>query len=445
MDLQALFLSSIDELSRVRPCGRRLTIAVSGGRDSMVLLDLCVQLADRLPFELSAIHVNHGWSVNAALWEQHVYTVCQNYGVPLTVRHLQLDTSTGQSPEELARDARYSCFIELLRPHDVLLTAHHQADQAETVLLNLLRGSGPRGLAGIPQGRELGESWVWRPLLNAESVKLDQYARGRQLCWFDDESNLDGRYRRNFIRQSIAPLLSTHWPDWQRSVGRSAQLCRDLDRLTVDLARHGLDGVVSEDGAVDIRALQSLPTTHQYLVLRHWLESAAGKWPSQKLLRTLLQEIVTASKHAQPSLQWQGWQVRREFGKLLLMPEQDENSQLPSATRWLRSTDGFFPPLVLPGNGCLEMRQVSTPAMTLPAGQYRISYRQGGEKIRLPGRPQRALKKILQETRMPVSQRQRLPLLWVDDQLAWVAGVGFDEQFLCHEQASGWLPVWLKE
>lgn len=445
MDLQALFLSSINELINVRPDSRRLTVAVSGGRDSMVLLDLCVQLADRLPFELAAIHVNHGWSVNAAMWERHVSAICQKHGVSLTVRRLQLDQSTGMSVEEQAREARYACFIDLLKPEDVLLTAHHQADQAETVLLNLLRGSGPRGLSGIPQGRVLGNSWVWRPLLDIECSQIQHYASSRQLSWVEDESNQDGRYRRNFIRLSIAPLLSKQWPDWQASIARSASLCRDLDALTDDLATQGLDSVMREDGALDIKALQCLPMSQQQLIARRWLGSAAGKWPSRQTVITLLQQVVHASHDAQPMLEWQDWVVRRDRGCLLLTNQEAAIPSLPESMFWARAADGLFPKIALPGNGCLEMHRAAAPAMRLPSGQFRIAYRQGGEKIRLPGRPRRALKKLLQEAGVPAWQRQRLPLLWIDDQLAWVAGVGFDEQFMCHEQTSGWLPVWLKE
>jgi tRNA(Ile)-lysidine synthase len=445
MDLQGLFLSSIDELLRVRPGSRRLVIAVSGGRDSMALLDLCVRSSDQLPFELSAIHVNHGWSANALRWEQHVSAICQQHNVSLAVRRLQLDRSVGMSPEEQAREARYACFSALLQPQDVLLTAHHQADQAETVLLNLFRGSGPRGLSGIPQGRVLGNSWVWRPLLEVESSKIHHYATSRQLSWVEDESNQDGRYRRNFLRHSIAPLLSTHWPGWQASVARSAGLCRDLDALTDRLALQGLDSVMAEDGALDIKALQGLPIVQQQLIVRHWLSSVAGKWPTQQAVISLLQQVANASHDAQPALEWQGWVVRREHGRLLLAQREITIPPLPWNVFWGRAADGRFPKINLPGNGCLEMRRAVAPAMTLPPGQFRITYRHGGEKIRLPGRPRRTLKKLLQEAGVPAWQRQRLPLLWIDDQLAWVAGVGFDEQFMCHEPSAGWLPVWLKE
>lgn len=445
MDLQALFLSSIDELLRVRPDSRRLTIAVSGGRDSMVLLDLCARLANRLPLDLSAIHVNHGLSANAGSWEQHVSVMCQGYGVPLTVRHLQLDTAKGQSPEEQAREARYGCFLELLQPQDVLLTAHHQADQAETVLLNLFRGSGPRGLAGMPQGRSLGDSWVWRPLLDAADTVINDYATLRRLRWVIDESNHDQRYRRNFIRHTLAPLLSSQWPDWQASVSRTAGLCREIDVVTEALAQKSLESVVSDTGALVISALQSMPDAYRSLLVRHWLKAKADRWPSRQLVTTILKQLVNASHDAQPRLEWMEWTIWRESGSIMLDRQGAEIPTLPEETLWVKAADDFFPRFVLPSNGYLEMRRVSSSGMVLPSGQFRVSYRQGGEKIRLPGRPRRLLKKILQESGIPVSQRQRLPLLWIDEHLAWVAGVGFDEQFMSDGQSPGWLPVWLKE
>ncbi|TFH73088.1 tRNA lysidine(34) synthetase TilS [Gammaproteobacteria bacterium LSUCC0112] len=453
-------LHSLKKLYEHFPHSQGLVIALSGGLDSMVLLDMCCELQPEwiamFPQGMRAIHVHHGLSVNADRWLDFCKQQCDARAIHcVSVKAgaiLQRYLAAGDSVEEAARRARYQVFERELAHDEVLLTAHHKNDQTETVLLNLLRGSGARGLAGMPVSRTLGQGQVWRPLLQQGRADLEAYAQRRALLWIDDESNQDIRLSRNFLRHQVLPLLATQWPGVQDTLLRTAALLADSDQLLSQLAEQYLSQHHDvEENTLQVADLLVASPAMQRLVLRHWLhnasrgDAAAGLWPEWKLVQTLIDEVVLATADAEPLLHWQGREIRRFRDRLYMMWPAEPMPPAPiDGLLWRQTPDGRLPVMVLPGNnGSLRLLQSKEAGMVFPAGECRVRYRSAdGLECALAGRPRRALKKILQESDVPPWIRARTPLLFIDDQLAWIAGVGVCEGFQADKGSSGWAVNW---
>ncbi len=296
-------------------------VAFSGGLDSTVLLHLLAMERDCLPFDLKAMHVHHGLSPNANAWEEHCVAVCASLGVPCTVVRAYVSRRVRTSLEEEARRSRYAAFCETKA--DGLLLAHHAEDQAETLLLQLLRGAGPNGLAAMPEKRRLGATCetplMFRPLLSFERDELRSYARALDLAWIDDESNDDLAIKRNFIRSRIMPALREAFPAPTRTLARAARLQADAAWLIDELA--DIDLAQVRDGAgLDCRRLVALPRSRQANLLRRWLKQAGARPASEARLGALLDAL--ARSESDTRLTWNHEKLQVVRRKFLLMFEQ---------------------------------------------------------------------------------------------------------------------------
>lgn len=297
---------------------KSVLLGYSGGRDSHVLLHALAKLNPMKPdLSIRAIHINHGLLPHAEQWAQHCQTVCDNLSIPLTIRSLGLTPIVGESVENLARQARYSVFSECLAADEVLLTAHHLEDQAETVLLQLLRGSGPKGLSGMASLRKFYTGWHGRPLLEISRTMINDYANMHGLNWIEDDSNEDLRFSRNFIRHKIASDLATLNPSYASCLARSAKHCADAQAL--------LDGYLSEDLArcetprgLSVVELGKLSVLRQHGIFRLWLQNGGYPLPSTKKLRELLDQMTHAKLDSKPCVEWGEWQVKRIKGEIVL-------------------------------------------------------------------------------------------------------------------------------
>lgn len=447
---------SLQLLRQQHPQCTGLVIALSGGLDSVALLDACVHLQSEapqlFPSGLRALHIHHGLSPNADDWQRHCEQLCSHHGVPLSCVSVQVARDDGQGLEAQAREQRYRVFAGQLAAHEALLMAHHLDDQAETVLLRLLRGAGPGGLAGMPQQRSLGEGVLWRPLLDIPRSGIEHYAHTRQLRWVEDESNTDITLSRNYLRHQVIPAIAEHWPVWRNSVLRSGMLGGDAEQILQELAQETLLPLRDADEqSLQWPPLLDMSPARQRLLIRHWLQQQTGQVPGWRLVHRVMQEVLGAAPDAQPEVAWDDWLLRRYRDRLYLSQAHEsvqqrvsQREQLPdmpdAGYAWMPQSDGRLPALVLPGNGAVRLFQIAQGGMRLPQGECRIRYRSGGERCALPGRPHRALKKILQESAIPPWVRARTPLLYVDGELAWIAGVGVCEGF--QTDGPGWAVAW---
>ncbi len=266
-DLYPAFAGKLVKLVGSKP---KLVLALSGGIDSRVMLDLLAEFRDKQRVNCIAVHVNHGLSKNAAAWADKCQIWCDEYQVPLYIENLTLDISSGDSLEKLARDGRYHALQKYIDAGDVLLTGQHADDQVETFLLALKRGSGPKGLAAMPEVKPFGQGIIVRPMLDISRKQVEEYAAERKLHWVDDESNLDTRFDRNFIRHRVTPLLGERWPSFPQAIRRSAQHCAEQEALLDELLTQPLNLLVDSDNSIEIEGLDEYSERARNQLLRMW-------------------------------------------------------------------------------------------------------------------------------------------------------------------------------
>ena len=405
-------------------------VGYSGGCDSHVLLHLLAQLRYIQAFRLKAVYVNHGLSPKAAEWGEHCRSVCDELDVSFVSLKVDATPSEGESPEAAARHTRYAAITELLQPDDYLCTAHHQDDQAETLLLQLLRGAGPKGLAGMPASSSLGEATQLRPLLGFNQTQLRDYAKQHMLNWIEDESNTDTGFNRNYLRHEVMPTLRARWPSADSTIARSAANCAEAAQLLEVLAEQDFQSVKVEGSTeLSVGKLLELDFARQKNLLRYWIHQVGLPLPSEIKLQHIISDVLHAAKDKMPCVKWPGVEVRRFDSKLYVVPPllEFEPAQI---IRW----DDLDKSLQLPDASHLHWQRCrQRPAISLEAlkqGKVTIRFRQGGELIKPVGSEfRKSLKQIFQEARIPPWQRSRFPLLYVNDHLAAVVGICLADEF----------------
>jgi tRNA(Ile)-lysidine synthase len=403
------------------PSASRCHLAFSGGLDSCVLLHLLSELREQLPFELHAIHVHHGLQHEADSWQAYCEQLCRGYNIPLETIRLNLNVTGGESLEAVAREARYKAMAERMEQGGLLLTAQHQDDQAETLLLQLMRGSGPAGLAAMPPLARFATGWLARPLLDCPRHTLEQYAREHQLIWQEDPSNQNQRFDRNFIRHQVMPLLRSRWPAASATLSRAARFSGELLQLVREEAEEDLaQARASDSNTLSISMLKQFNSVRLRNLLRHWIDATGAPLPSSKKLARIEQEAVHGRTDSMPLIAWGGWEVRRYRDRLFLDPAQF--IELP--TQPLTWPDGDE--LMLPeGLGRLMAKhgEGGIAVARWQQSKVEVRFRHGGERCRLPKQNhRRPLKKLLQEWGVPPWHRERIPLLYLDGELAVVPG-----------------------
>lgn len=421
----------------------RYWIAYSGGLDSHVLLHLCASITTQnqsLTFQ--AIHVHHGLQQQADQWSEHCAATCRQLKLPFVLAKVDARAKSGESQEEAARRARYAAISQHMQPGDIVLTAQHRDDQAETLLLQLLRGAGLAGLAAMPEIAPLEPGFLLRPLLGFAREALQLYAQSHQLRWIEDPSNQDSAYDRNFLRNDIIPRLQQRWPGLQKNLARSAGHCAEAQSLLNDLSIDLCRSAVQPDGtSLSVTKLREFKPADQRLVLREWLRTRGFRMPSQAVIERIRQEVLPARIDKTPLVSWREGEVRRYRDSLHLSPP------LPALdASQVLEWDGLGP-LSLPDNNGQLIATPNQPkgidAELWTQGAITVRYRQGGELCRLPNRAgTHELKKLFQEKGIPPWLRERAPLVFIDGELAAVAGWWVCEKFCARSRDNAIALVW---
>jgi tRNA(Ile)-lysidine synthase len=408
----------------------RLYIAYSGGIDSHVLLHLCAsikQLKDRI----IAVYVHHGLQAEAEFWAGHCEKTVENLAVDFLVRRVKAIALPGESLEEAARNARYTALKSLLGINDVLMIAQHREDQLETVLLQLFRGSGLRGLSGMPEMMPFGQGIMLRPLLNVSKQAINDYAQAHALNWVEDPSNQRNDYDRNFLRNKVAPLLKQRWPSIEKTVARSAKHCAEAQILISILAGELFDQVFNKkDRTLCISKLQENAYAQQQLIIRHWFQSLGFKMPRQTFINSILTQMLAARQDSDPVLSGQGYCVRRYRDKLYCLKQSTTETRhdiiWPAGQASLKVANNEILFCVPSSTGILREQWRNSAVV--------VKFRSGGEKICLPGRKgHHLLKNLFQEAGIPPWEREIMPLVYLNNELAavgdkWISAAFYREK-----------------
>ena len=415
-----LELLSADSLVSVfKQCEQatRIIIGYSGGVDSHVLLHVC---ANHPAFKdkLTAVYVHHGLQAEADAWAEHCANITTQLGVQFKVLRVNASPAQGESPEEAARNARYTALKTLVAKDNVLLVAQHREDQLETVLLQLFRGSGLKGLSGMPEAMEFGKGQLLRPFLTVSKQTIDTYAVENALSWITDPSNFSNDYDRNFLRNAVLPLLKQRWPACDKTVSRSAKHCAEAQALISEQARELFGHVFNAiDNTLLITSLIKLDIAKQDLVIREWFNCLGYKMPSAAFVKRLRAEVVSARQDSDPILTGAGYTVRRYRDKLYCLthdaPETIRNFVWQTGELSVKISEHQVLELVYASSG-ISFDQWQQSIVTVQA-------RKGGEKLRLPNRIGRhALKDLFQEAGIPPWKRELTPLIYLDEELVAV-------------------------
>lgn len=427
-----------DALTSVAPRGSSLLLGLSGGVDSVVLLHLLGQLAPRFSWQINALHVHHGISIHADSWAAFCTELCAQLAIPLLVERVDVSPLREMGIEAAARQLRHAALAR--QKTDFIALAHHRDDQAETLLLQLLRGAGVRGASAMPVLLpRKGMPPLLRPLLDMERSELEAYAREHDLRWVEDDSNTDVNYPRNFLRHQVLPVLQQRFPAYRTTLARSARHFSEAAELLNELAAQDASGAINGE-RLSVAALRPLSRARGKNLLRFFLSARNAPIPDSTRLAEMLRQLCEAGEGAQIRITWQDWQLRcyREYAYALpvTLPATD------FAVVWQGETRITLPA----SHGILHFERVTGQGLSLvklQQGVVTIRPRHGSESIRLDAaRPRQSLRNLLPQQGVPPWQRTLLPLLYCGDELVVVPGVAASAAYAAQADEAGVLVSW---
>lgn len=405
-----------------------LYVAFSGGLDSKVLLHAlsCLQKL-HLVSNVSAIHVNHGIQAFADQWQKQCQIDCQNYQIDFICSELQLAKKGSNTSEETARNERYRFFESVIKQHQCLLFAHHQQDQAETLLFRLLRGCGLSGASAMPEYRSLGDGSLLRPFLELSRIEIEGYAKSKHLKWIEDPSNLLTDFSRNYLRHQVFPQIKLKWPNYAKTFSRFASISSEQSLLLDEIASEDLNFVLVNNGQLVVEKLQKLSSPRQKNLLHFWGKSQAGTAPSDKEIRSLIEQL-DAAQTSGIKVSFAAHFVQSYLGELYLTSK-NEVDALNKKVIW----ENLNQPITLPNGLILSAHQTNDVGLRLPKTTEKvwIDSRQGGERCQPEYRDKSTdLKKIYQELNIPTWQRKWLPIIYYEREIAAIPSVFIAKDFV---------------
>ncbi len=424
------------------PAGAILAVAVSGGPDSVALAAVAAPLARRAGHPLHLLHVHHGLSAHADAWADSVTLLARALGVTAHIARVQVDTATGDGLEAAARDARYTALAGLARKLGVtdVLLAHHLDDQAETVMIRLLRGAGPMGMVAMARVRERDGIRYRRPWLDVERALILPVAAERAaalgVTLADDPSNLDPRHSRGTLRGAVLPAVAAHWPGYRQTLARFARLSADAADIVDEVARADVAPLTQHHPrlgvTLDVAGWRHLTPARRASALRRWLADARAAMPSEARLAELVRQLERRGTDRRVLLRHGALELRLYRDQLCLVSQGGDPDALVIPDDVMLTWTGQASLAVPALGGILHLRpgapdEPGADPAWLAAAPLRLGLRRGRERLRPgPGRPSRSLKNLYQEAGIPAWERARLPLVWRSGVLAFAAGLGLD-------------------
>jgi tRNA(Ile)-lysidine synthase len=425
-----------------------LVLGLSGGIDSVVLLSILTSLSLKLKFSLTAFHVNHGISPNANKWEKFCLNLCSTHSIPISIAKLKVSRLSGTSLEANARDARYQKFKNLRA--DYVILAQHLDDQAETILLQMLRGAGVKGLGAMPVVRnqisEFGDQvfdsgpQILRPLLEVSRNEIEDYARKYKLSWITDESNNNVSFDRNFLRHKIFPLLEKKFPSYRATFLRTSRHMAEASYLLDDLAKFDREKC-SVSNQLQIEKLQELSFSRAKNLLRYDLAQRGVILPSTVKLEDMLRQLLSSRSDTKLHITFGDTEIRSFKGNIYVR----RISTFPNK-EWKFIWKGEKKLAITEKGDSVRFIREKGKGINLQKLKERpviIRFRLGGERMRPDcNRPRRSLKNLFQEASFPQWERESLPLLFSGEHLVWVPGIGVDCAFQAGVSDPGLMVSW---
>ena len=425
------FVSLLESQKKIKS----MTVALSGGVDSVVLLHLLHQLQKTHHFTLKTSHVHHGLSKNADKWVKFCEKLCRKLSIPLDVNYIKLPQKKSLGIEGEARRLRYEKLLQ--SKSDLVVLAHHEDDQAETFLLQLMRGAGVKGLSSMALFDDSRR--LWRPLLNASRIDIESYAKKHKLKWIEDESNLNTDFDRNFIRSKVLPILKNRFCHIIKVISRSSSHLAEAQHLLDDLAKIDLKSYLKSDNykhKLQVKTLDKLSNSRAKNVLRYWLEINDQLMPSKDLLDELLRQVLTAKKDATIKIQLsKDFEIRRYKDEVYIV-KKNLQTRKNYEIIWQGESE-----ILLPNGSQLNFKKVKGRGISfklLNDQKLKIRNRQGGEFFKPDSkRPTKKIKQLLQESDLPPWEREFFPIIFVGDELACVPNFGIDQKYQVEPQLTG--------
>jgi tRNA(Ile)-lysidine synthase len=421
--------------------GARVVVGLSGGVDSVLLLDALADVAEAAGIRLEALHVHHGLLPDADRWAAFCAALGARRNVPVRVERVRVDLGAGLGIEAAARAARYAAYRA--SGADVVALAHHRDDQAETLLLQLVRGAGVAGLAAMPAWQP-GSPALLRPLLHLDRADIEAEARARGLDWVHDPSNDDPRFARSTLRREVLPVLRRLNPAAAANVARSAGHLAEAHAVLAEVGRADL-AACAAGNRLRIDALLALGDARARNAIRTRLQQDGVVPPSARRMDALLAQLRSARADGAVRVALDAVEARRYRNELWLVPVGERPPDAPFSAVWGGEAAWRLPAL----GGTLAFEPAlgeGLDAARAAPGAVEVRARRGGERLRVaPGRPHRTLKNLFQESAVPPWERAHVPLVYVDGRLACVPGVGVDPDLAAAAGRPGLRLCWKPE
>ncbi|MFO8154983.1 MAG: tRNA lysidine(34) synthetase TilS [Pseudomonadota bacterium] len=421
--------TALGEALAALPANRGWAVAFSGGGDSTALLHALYRSRPAAPIRV--LHVHHGLHPAADDWAEHCRVEAERLGLPYVCFRVDATAGAREAPEGVAREARYHALQRALSPGEVLLTGHHADDQAETVLLQLMRGAGPRGLAGMPRHRPLGVGWLGRPLLEWGRAELHDWLGAEGLSWIEDPGNKRPEPERNFVRHAILPRMARRRPGVASAMARSARLVAGAAEAERERADGDLARLAFADGGLDVLGLATLHRERALTVLRRAIERQGIAGPNSRRLATILDCVTTAGNDAAPRVVWNGGEARRHRNRIVLLPPLPPP---PPRVEWQPGE-----PVAWSG-GEVEATSLSGEGFHLPPGYgpVQLAPARPGERLRLAEGRQRIVE-LLRQAGVPPWLRPYWPVVHGPEGPLALAGIATAVDALARPGQPGWV------
>ena len=424
-----------EKLTRL-PSPSKYWVGFSGGADSTALLQALYECREQLSAPVHAIHFHHGLQEAASAWQEHCESFCEDRDIPFQSEKLEINLEGRSSLEEESRNCRYRAVARILGDQEMYLTAHHAEDQAETLFLNLMRGSGIEGLAGIPVLRNLENGWVARPLLDCNRADLVAYLEERALEWLTDPSNEDTAFDRNYLRQELFPVLEKRWPGLVRRLTRTARNARISASAMAIFIENQSGDLISDKLKMPLQKLLELDPEMQTLIFRQWLRKHEVPVLPESRLREFLAQLDSTQVTSQAEVQWEDWMIKR-YQRDLWLHRRKPFIACPE-TEWKNGMELDI------GPDAGFLRLIGKPAPV--PGSWLVRARNPGDRIRLlPNGPSHKIKQFFQTAFIPPWMRSGIPLLEWDGEVAalgdWVFSHSFQAWLFENDLEYQWQPT----